>query len=235
VAGADPRSPASRVEAVLLDAHGTLVTLRDPAGRLHDLLAAAGHPHPPDRVAAALADEIRYYRRHHDRGRDQATLAALRLDCARVLAEGLGSGAPPLPRLAEILVESLRFELLPDVLPALDDLRAAGFRLAVVSNWDVSLEAVLADLGVADRFDAVAVSAVVGAGKPDPAIFAYALSHLGVPAARAVHCGDLPEYDCAGARDAGLRAVLIDRAGRYPDAPCPRVRSLMELRGLLSC
>ena len=223
------------MEAVLLDAYGTLVELRDPAARLGDLLAAEGHPHPADRVRAALAGEIRFYRRHHDRGRDAASLAALRLDCARVLAEGLGADVPPPPRLAGILVESLRFELIADALPALDDLAAAGLRLAVVSNWDVSLEEVLAGLGVAGRFEAVAVSAVVGVGKPHPAIFAHALSALGVPPARALHCGDHPEFDCAGARAAGLRGVLIDRSDAHPGARCPRIRSLAELASLAAC
>jgi HAD superfamily hydrolase (TIGR01549 family) len=229
----DARRSGSPVEAVLLDAYGTLVELRDPGARLRDRLAAEGHPHPADRVEAALAGEIRFYRRHHDRGRDAASLAALRLDCARALAEGLGPDVPPLARLADILVESLRFELLPDVLPALDDLATAGLRLAVVSNWDVGLGAVLAGLGVAERFEAVAVSAVVGVGKPDPAIFAHALSLLRVTPARAIHCGDHPEYDCAGAQGAGVRGILIDRSDAHPEAPCPRVRSLVELRHLI--
>jgi putative hydrolase of the HAD superfamily len=231
----DPPWDGSPVEAVLLDAYGTLVELRDPAARLAERLAAEGHPHPADRVREALAGEIRFYRRHHDRGRDAASLAALRLDCARVLAEGLGPDVPPLPRLAGILVESLRFELMADALPALDDLAAAGLRLGVVSNWDAGLEEVLAGLGVAGRFQAVAASAAVGAGKPHPAIFAHALDALGVPASRAVHCGDHPDLDCAGARAAGVRAVLIDRSDAHPLALCPRIRSLLELRGLIGC
>ncbi len=76
-------------------------------------------------------------------------------------------------------------------------------RLAVVSNWDCSLEGVLTGLGVADRFDVVSASAVVGAAKPDPAIFAHALGALGVAPANALHCGDLPEKDCVGARAPG--------------------------------
>ena len=88
---------------------------------------------------------------------------------------------------------------------------------------------------MAGRFETVAVSAVVGAGKPHPAIFAHALDALGVPPARAVHCGDQPDADCAGARGAGLRGVLIDRSDAHPDAPCPRIRSLLALRGLIGC
>ena len=218
---------------MLLDAFGTLVELHAPAPRLRALLAGAGHHHPEERVARALAAEVRHYRRHHDRGRDAASLAALRRECAAVLAGVLGSDVPPLDALTGMLVDSLRFELLPDALPCLDALAALGVRLAVVSNWDCSLASVLADLGIAERFGAVSVSAVVGAGKPDPAIFHDALSRLRVPAARALHCGDLPERDCAGAHRAGIRAVLIDRAGRLPDGPCPRIRTLTDLEKMM--
>jgi putative hydrolase of the HAD superfamily len=218
---------------VLLDAYGTLVELDAPAARLAALLVAEGHPHPGDRVAAALAAEIRHYRAHHDLGRDAATLRALRIECAAVLARELGDDVPPLPRLADILVEALRFVLMPDARPALDALVSAGVLLGVVSNWDCSLGEVLADLGVADRFGAVSVSAVVGAAKPEPAIFAHALARLRVAPRDALHCGDRPELDCLGATRAGLRAVLVDRAGRLEDGPCPRIGSLAELPSLL--
>jgi putative hydrolase of the HAD superfamily len=218
-----------RADAVLLDAYGTLVALDDPAARLGALLAAEGRPHPPERVAEALAAEILFYRAHHDEGRDPESLASLRLNCAGVLAERLGDDVPAVPRLTEILVESLRFHLLPDALPALDALAADGVRLGVVSNWDCGLADVLDDLGIGDRFSAVSVSAVVGAAKPDPRIFRDALGTLGVPAGRALHCGDRPRYDCAGASAAGIRAVLVDRGGALPPGPCPRIRSLSEL------
>jgi putative hydrolase of the HAD superfamily len=126
-------------------------------------------------------------------------------------------------------VEALRFALLPDAVPALDALEAAGLRLGVVSNWDCGLADVLDDLGVGDRFGTVAVSAVVGAGKPDPAIFRHALGALGVAPGAALHCGDLPAYDCAGAAAAGVRAVLIDRAGGMAGGACPTIAALPDL------
>ncbi len=219
------------VDAVLLDAFGTLLHLDDPVPRLAALLEDEGHPHPPGRVAPALAREIAYYRRNLQRGHDAASLATLRLECAGVLAEGLDDDVPPPRRLAQILVEALRFTLAPDALPALDALGRARIPLAVVSNWDSGLREVLAALGVADRFAAICASASVGAAKPDPAIFLHALEILGVPPARALHCGDSPGADCEGARRAGLRAVLIDRAGIADAGPCRRIRSLVELVG----
>ncbi len=232
--GVDPPSGRPRPRAVLLDAYGTLLRLPPPAPRLRDLLAADGHPHPLERVEAAVAAEVRHYRRHHDRGRDAESLAALRRECAGVIAAELGGDAPPPGRLAPMLVDSLRFELMPDALPALDALAARGARLAVVSNWDYGLPDVLAGLGVADRFEVVATSAAAGAPKPDPAIFHGALARLGVAPASALHCGDSAEHDCAGARAAGIAAVLIDRDGRdRRDEPCRRIGTLLELEKMM--
>lgn len=228
----NPPAARSPVGAVLLDAYGTLLEMHDPAPRLRALLADAGHHHPEAVVASALREEIAFYRVHHDRGRDAPSLAALRRECARVLASGLGGDAPPADHLVPILVESLRFSLYPDVLPALDALAAAGVPVAVVSNWDCSLPDVLASLGVAGRFAAVVVSAVVGARKPEPAIFRHALERLGVAPEAALHCGDLPAADCEGARRARIRAVLLDRSGSRPDASCPRIATLAELPAL---
>ncbi len=221
--------PGPSLRAVTLDAFGTLVGLDAPVPRLAAALRDAGYEHPEPLVAEALEAEMRYYRAHHDDGYDAASLAEVHARCAEVLAEGLGPDVPAPPELTRLLVGSLEFVLLPDARPALDALAAAGYRLAVVSNWDWELPQHLERLGIADRFDAVAVSATVGASKPSPALFHHALDAMGVRAGEAVHCGDQPEPDCLGARQAGLRAVLVDRAGRHAGAACPRIGALTEL------
>jgi putative hydrolase of the HAD superfamily len=86
-------------------------------------------------------------------------------------------------------------------------------RLVVVSNWDCSLPEVLERVDLLALVDDVVVSAVVGAAKPDAAIFGAALAAAGCEAAAAVHVGDSHELDVEGARGAGIRALLIDRAG----------------------
>jgi FMN phosphatase YigB (HAD superfamily) len=149
---------------VLLDAYGTLLRLPPPAPRLRALLAAEGHEHAEARVAEAVAAEVRHYRRHHDRGRDPASLAALRRECAGVIADELGGDAPPLDRLAELLVDCAGSSCR----------RPSGARrpgrprlqLGVVSNWDYGLPDVLAALGVADRFAVVATSAAAARRSP---------------------------------------------------------------------
>ena len=72
------------VEAVTIDAYGTLVTLRDPVPSLQEALAARGADLGADEVAEAFRAEVAYYRPRSHEGRDDATLALLRRDCARV-------------------------------------------------------------------------------------------------------------------------------------------------------
>jgi putative hydrolase of the HAD superfamily len=164
--------------------------------------------------------EMAYYKAHHHEGVDADSLQDLRRRCAAVLRAELPQAAGvPEPDLLEALLASLRFRPYPDAAAALGRLRHMGIRSAVVSNWDVSLRGVLAEIGLGGLVDEVVVSAEVGARKPDPAIVEAALGRLGCPAGKALMVGDSPETDVAAARAAGVRAVLIDRTGTVPEAP----------------
>src|ERR671937_164738 len=77
--------------------------------------------------------------------------------------------------------------------------------------------------------DAVVISAEVGVAKPDPAIFRAALERLGARAEDSLHVGDSVENDVAGARAAGLDAVLVARNGAAAPDGVRAVRSLAEL------
>jgi putative hydrolase of the HAD superfamily len=68
-----------------------------------------------------------------------------------------------------------------------------------------------------------------GVEKPDPRFFDIALARSGARRETTIHVGDLYHVDVVGARAAGLRGVLLDEAGLYPDVDCPRVQSLAEL------
>lgn len=117
----------------------------------------------------------------------------------------------------------------PDVLPALERFRARGLRLVVVSNANGTLRAHMERLGLTHRFDCILDSADEGVEKPDPRFFEIALARAGAARDSTVHVGDLYHVDVIGARNAGLRGVLLDEADLRPDADCPRVRSLAEL------
>lgn len=134
----------------------------------------------------------------------------------RVLAIGQAAGHAAVPVWNAVL---------PGVAEGLAALRARKLRLVAVSNSDGSADAVLADAGIRDHFEAVIDSHHVGFSKPDPRLFDAARAIVGIPAGRVVHVGDLYEADVVGAQAAGIAAILIDAGGFWPAAPCLRVDS----------
>lgn len=221
------------VEAVLIDALGTLVELQPPAPRLRAILAEEGFDVTPELAAAGFRAEIGYYLEHHLEGSDRDALDDLRDRCAGVLMDALA--LPGLDRAVarRALLGALEFKAYPDALPALRDLRARGLRLVIASNWDCSLPDWLEPLGLLDLVDGVVTSADAHAAKPAPAAFAAALSIAGVGASAALHVGDSVENDVEGARAAGIRAVLVWRDGGAPPAGVEAIRSLTEVGALL--
>jgi HAD superfamily hydrolase (TIGR01549 family) len=224
--------PTARTRAVLLDSLGTLIELDSPVPRLRAALERLGFAVDEEMVARAFGAEVAYYIEHHVEGRDQSSLADLRNRCAAVFRDALR--VPELsPRDArEVLLGSLGFRAFPDAAPALRELRGRGLRLVVVSNWDCSLPEVLADAGLLELVDGAVPSAVAGAAKPDPAAFRAALATAHCAPDEAVHVGDSQENDVAGARAAGVRAVLLRRDGG-PAPGVPTIAGLGELAAVI--
>jgi HAD superfamily hydrolase (TIGR01509 family) len=191
------------LDAVTVDAYGTLVRLADPTPALGAALAAAGVERTPEEVAAAFAEEVRHYRPRSLRGRDEPSLQTLREECVGIflaaLRAELGAAA-----FVPSFIGALVFEPIDGAAEVLDELRGRGLRLAVVANWDCALRGVLEQLGLAPRFETIVASAEAGAEKPDPEIFRVALERLGVEPARALHIGD-EDVDERGAAAAGMR------------------------------
>ena len=152
----------------------------------------------------------------------------------RLFGAGLQADAALLPELESELSERFsdprEFRLYPDSRELLDALARSGLFVGALSNWSERLEELLDGLGIAEAFDGFCVSAMVGAEKPEPEIFAAALAMAGVSPAEAIHAGDHPVLDYAGARDAGLRPILVDHAGDHGDFDGERALSLAELR-----
>ena len=117
----------------------------------------------------------------------------------------------------------------PDALALLRELRTRGFTLGAISDWEATLPALLAKLGIAPLLDALAVSEIVGATKPNPRLFQEALRQANAAPETSLHVGDWYELDAQGARAAGMSALLFDHAGRCPDADCPRVQTFDAL------
>jgi putative hydrolase of the HAD superfamily len=225
---------AEQVGAVLLDGLGTLVALEPPWPALvRELRETHGVELTTEAAEGAFRAEMAYYRAHHHEAHDTETLEDLRDRCARTLHARLPADAARELSEAHVraaMLAALRFTAYPDAPAALAALRARGVTLVVVSNWDVSLPAVLRGVGLAESVDGVVTSAEVGRPKPARAIFDAALALAGCPPCAAVHVGDSVEHDVRGALAAGIRPVLLSRHGGDAAPPgVPTIASLTEL------
>ena len=225
----------SKVETLFLDAGGVLVFPN--WRRVSAALAAQGVQVAPEALAAAephakrRIDLPNQIRQSNDKERGWTYFNLL-------LAEaGIGRSAGSDRALEELHAyhaEHNLWELVPDgVPPALERLRRCVSRMVVVSNANGRLDVMLERLGLRRFFDLTLDSHLEGVEKPDPRLFEIALERSGANRETALHVGDIYWIDVAGARAAGLRALLLDAANLYESADCPRVRSLGELADLL--
>jgi putative hydrolase of the HAD superfamily len=119
-------------------------------------------------------------------------------------------------------------QLLPGTRAVLERIRQK-YRIAVISNADGKIENVLSHCGIADCFESITDSGLVGFEKPRAEIFEAALRTMNVPADQSLYVGDVYSVDYIGATNAGMPAILFDVAGAYRDRPEPRVETLAQL------
>lgn len=107
-----------------------------------------------------------------------------------------------------------------DVLPCLETLAAAGYRLGLIANQPSGVREAMRRDGIDRFFEVWGVSGDLGIDKPDPRIFAHALETAGVAPSSAVMVGDRLDYDVRPAKRAGMRTVWVLR-GEAPAHPTP--------------
>lgn len=124
--------------------------------------------------------------------------------------------------------------LFPDAIPTLTAARREGRAVGLITNGPADIQrAKIELLGLTRHIDFALISGELGIAKPDPAIFEEALHRAGVTAREALFIGDSPEFDIAGARAAGIRAIWVNRTGRPWSHPsCPPDREVTDLRSL---
>jgi REG-2-like HAD superfamily hydrolase len=103
------------------------------------------------------------------------------------------------------------WRIFDDVTPCLRELKRRGLKLGIISNWDDRLRPLLHELQLDSYFDSIIISGEAGPQKPDPVIFRAAAAQLNTPAGAILHIGDSSSEDVAGARAAGLQALLLTR------------------------
>ena len=156
----------------------------------------------------------------------------------RVLTE-MGGVGPGLEACAQEIYDQWavcqHFALYDDVSETFERLYGLGVTIGLISNTHRCLASFQAHFEL-DRFVAVAVSSSDhGYMKPHPSIFEAALALAGVSPTESLMVGDSLTHDVLGARRAGMRGVLLARAGgASSDAPdFPTIRTLTELPAML--
>ncbi|HCP30135.1 HAD-IA family hydrolase [Pseudomonas fulva] len=164
-------------------------------------------------------------------------ISALRRRVLTRALEDVGYGQMQAQQLAELGFEVFlqarhKVEIFPEVQPMLE-LLSQHYALGVITNGNADVSR----LGLADYFRFALCAEDLGIGKPDPAPFVEALRRSGVPASEAVHVGDHPRDDIAGAQRAGLRAVWFNpQAKAWPgeQAPDAEIQRLSHLHEVLA-
>jgi putative hydrolase of the HAD superfamily len=227
------------LRAVTLDAAGTLIDVAEPVGETyartaarHGIALVGSETECRFREAFVAAPPLAFPGVPPPRLAD-AERAWWRALVRAAFGDAAASGhfEPCFAELFDHFAQPGAWRVHPDAPDALVALRRRRLALGVVSNFDRRLRNVLDGLGVGRLVDAIVPSTGVGAAKPEPALFHAAAAILGVRPGDILHAGDGPATDVAGARAAGLKAVLVDRQGRHPASlfdTCV-VRSLAEL------
>ena len=154
---------------------------------------------------------------------------------ARRIIEGLGGSGTTLDACAREIYDAWaacqHFVLYDDVVPAFRQLHADGLRIGLISNTHRCLASFKSHFELTGLIDAAVSSSEHGYMKPHPSIFQAALERLGVSPSESLMVGDNMVQDIEGARNVGMRGVLVWRTGPLNDATngVPVIRSLAEL------
>ena len=221
-----------QLRAVLFDVDFTLVKPGPDLGPEGYVRLGRGHglELDPARYSEARHAALQNVERHPELRHDEEMWFAF----TELIIRGMGGEGPAARELAiemtKLWERSENFDLYPDALPVMEQLRGHGLKLGLVSNGGRELHELVAHHSL--EVDCAIASRSHGWTKPHPTIFQAALDVLAVEAAETVMVGDSVEDDVEGAIAVGMRAFLIDREDRYPEAP-QRLPDLWQLPAAL--
>jgi REG-2-like HAD superfamily hydrolase len=196
-----------RPKALFLDAAGTFLT---PSEHVADVYLRYGRPYGVDLTPEVVLSNFRSAYNDHWSG-SLRYFGEARDFWRRIVFRSLRTENEVIFReIYSYYARPEAWHVSPDVVDAVQRIRVAGVKVAVVSNFDDRLRPLLTSLGLGGVFDTVVVSAEVGAEKPSPRIFAAACEATGVDPEQdyVLHVGDDRRNDVWGARAAGIDAWL---------------------------
>lgn len=235
-------SNPSFIRAILFDLDGTLRhSLPEGFDAYLEYLIELGHPLTPEQRRQAQRWNHSYWATSTDLVADIRELGADTRDFwvrhSTRLLEALGVTA--LDGLAAQMHDLMRARHNPvhhipdDVRPTLTRLRAAGYTIALVSNRTEALGPFAIELGIHDLFDFTLSAGQANSWKPSPEIFLLAAEMAGCSPPEAVYVGDNYYADIEGALGVGMRPVLVDPRGLFPEATCPVIHAIQDIEQAL--
>lgn len=209
----------SKIRAVIFDCYSTLIDIKtdEEKGEVFQYLSLYMQYYGAKTNAESLRSALQLEREHYPYPKgERYPEVDLEIVFRNILRkEGLDN-----PFLAESCCKLFRvlsrehFQLFPDSLPVLEEMRQKGYQLGVIS--DAQKVFCLDEgniLGLSPFFSRIIMSTHLGFRKPDPRIFMIACTLLNVLPAEAVYIGNEPETDIGGAKETGMKAILLDREG----------------------
>ncbi|MDE0403727.1 MAG: HAD-IA family hydrolase [Nitrospira sp.] len=232
--------PASHIKVVFFDAAGTLFRVKGSVGDVYLQYAAKyGVPRSPDmvtKVNQAFKDAFRqapppiFAVEQPEKLKQCERLWWFDIVHAVFYRVGMFEGFDDyFEEVYEAFSRGEAWDLYPEVPEVLQQLRSQGYELGVISNFDTRFFDIVRALRLEHFFDSITISSIAGSAKPSPQIFQRALDQHVVEPEEAMHVGDDPKEDFAGATDAGLSGVLLDRDGKGVD---DTISCVADLRGL---
>ena len=236
--------PHPRLRFVFLDVGETMLRVTQPGAAYRAILARYGYDVSTETLDQTIRelfqglDAVLPRQRNPDHTLSAQIARARRERMIEGLLERFAVAATHTTAVAEAIraswIGTEIFQLYPDVPPTLEALRAAGYRLGIVSNWEPRLPQLCESHGILPYFEFVVSSEAEGYVKPHPRLFERALELAAVGPEAVVHVGDSYPEDVEGARGVGIQAVLVDRQGHGRVPYWPTIRSLGELPPLLA-
>lgn len=154
--------------------------------------------------------------------RNHARLFLEELGCTPQQAKGLA------PEASQRMTDEFKPQdwVPPDVPLTLQALKSAGFSLAVLSNRSKPYIEQLEILSLAGYFEFALHAGEVGGWKPDVYIFQRAIERLGIQPSQSLYVGDNYYADVVGSSRAGMKPILLDPDGLFPEADCPVIAKI---------
>ena len=235
---------ASRIKVVFFDAVGTLFHVRGSVGEVYLRHAEKyGVPHSVDmvtKVNQAFKDAFRqapppiFAVEQPEKLKQCERLWWFDIVHAVFYRVGMFEGFDDyFDEVYAAFSQAEAWEVYSEVPEVLRRLRAQGYELGVISNFDTRFFQIVRALGLEHFFDSITISSIAGSAKPAEKIFRHALAQHVVEPDEAMHVGDDPKEDFEGATNAGLVGVLLDRDGTEKGRATSCIGDLGELQQVL--